>query len=214
MTILIGAPGSGKGTIAQKVQAALGVKHVSTGAILRAAVSNGTEAGKQAQGYIDRGELVPDAAMANLIGELLDQQPRGAHLLLDGYPRTIAQAELLVGITDKYGIDNVRVVCIELSEDVILKRLGGRRSCPQCGASFHVTTYAPKVEGICDHCGAKLVARPDDQPETIRHRLEIYEEKTAPLIDWYRSRGQLVCVDAQEGSAAVARKIIAMLSAD
>ena len=184
ITVLLGAPGAGKGTVAARIAPALNARHVSTGAMLREAVKAGTPAGLSAKAYMDKGELVPDQVLADMIGELLAQAP------------TVARA-----------------LSVDVTPETVLERLGGRRTCPKCGEGYHVKSLPPKVEGICDKCGAALVVRDDDKPETIRHRLAVYEEKTAPLAAWYEKAGKLVHVDGTQDADAVARDALAVFGA-
>jgi adenylate kinase len=207
ITVLLGAPGAGKGTVAVRIAEPLGARHVSTGAMLRDAVKAGSPAGRTAKGYMDRGELVPDAVLADMIGELLAAAPRDARFILDGFPRNIPQAEVLDALAARHGARVSRVVCIDVPLEVALDRLGGRRVCPVCGANFHVRTLAPRRVGICDSCGAELVTRADDQPETIRNRLTVYDRQTAPLIAWYQAAGKLLRIDGSGDADTVAAAV-------
>ncbi len=213
ITVLLGAPGAGKGTVAARIAPALNARHVSTGAMLREAVKAGTPAGLSAKAYMDKGELVPDQVLADMIGELLAQAPADARFLLDGFPRNVAQAEILDDLAARHGTSVARAISIDVTPETVLERLGGRRACPKCGAGYHVKFMPPKKEGICDQCGAELVIRDDDKPETIRHRLAVYEEKTAPLAAWYDKAGKLVHVDGTQDADAVARDALAVFGA-
>lgn len=212
LTVLLGAPGAGKGTVAARVAAPLNARHVSTGAMLRDAVKSGTPAGLLAKGCMDRGELVPDAVLADMIGDLLAAAPKDARFLLDGFPRNVPQAETLEELALAHGARVDCAVSIEVPQEVVLDRLGGRRVCPACGANFHVRTLAPRREGICDSCGAALVVRDDDQPATIRKRLAVYEKQTAPLAAWYEKAGKLRRVDGSGDADAVAESVRRILA--
>ena len=212
ITVLLGAPGAGKGTVAARIAAPLNARHVSTGAMLREAVKAGTPAGLSAKKFMDAGELVPDEVLAAMIGELLDKAPADARFLLDGFPRNVAQAEILDDLAARHGATVARALSIDVTPETVLERLGGRRTCPKCGAGYHVRSLPPKKEGICDACGAALVIRDDDRPETIRHRLAVYEEKTAPLAAWYEKAGKLIHVDGTQDADAVARDALAVFA--
>jgi len=207
LTVLLGAPGAGKGTVAARIAGPLQARHVSTGAMLRDAVKAGTPAGLVAKGNMARGELVPDSVLADMIGELLAAAPADARFLLDGFPRNVPQAEILSELAPRHGAEVDCAVSIEVPQEIILDRLGGRRVCPACGANFHVRTLKPRREGICDSCGAELTVRADDQPDTIRKRLAVYEEQTAPLAAWYEQRGKLRRVDGSADADAVAETV-------
>lgn len=187
VVVLLGAPGVGKGTQAVRLVEEVGGVHVSTGDLLRAARRDGTELGRRAQRYMDAGELVPDRLILELVREHLADLPPEATVILDGFPRTIAQAtgleETLAGLGR--GVDVV--VLFEAPEEVLVRRLSGRRSCPACGAVYNVYYTPPASEGVCDRCGGTLVHRSDDEPETVRRRLQVYHEQTSPLIDYYRA---------------------------
>lgn len=185
VVILLGPPGVGKGTQAVRLADNVGWEHVSTGDLLRAARREGTELGKKAQGYMDAGELVPDSLILDLVRDHLKGIAPEAGILFDGFPRTTAQAEGLEGVLQSVHRRVDRVIVFEASEEELVKRLSGRRSCPDCGGVFNVHFTPPKVEDKCDRCGGALVQREDDKPETVRHRLEVYREQTEPLIAWY-----------------------------
>lgn len=188
--IFLGPPGVGKGTIAKRILNKLDAIQISTGDLLRDAIKNQTHLGVEAKGYMDAGDLVPDELVINLIKEKVKKQD---NFILDGVPRTIPQAEALDKVVK---ID--RVVSFEAPKEVIIQRLSGRRTCPKCGFIYHIKNIPPQVEGICDKCKVKLIQRDDDKPEAIKNRLKVYEEKTAPLIDYYEKKGKLVTVDAGE----------------
>lgn len=194
--IFLGAPGAGKGTQAERLQKEFGFVQISTGELLREAMRAGTELGKTVQGYVTRGELVPDDVVAAVLQERLAQGNTGKGVMLDGFPRTVRQAEILEEILKAHGWQLCGVLYLEASEEVVQQRLGGRRNCPQCGANYHIVTMPPKVEGRCDRCGAELVVRSDDTPEAIRKRLEVYREQTEPLVAFYNQRGLIERIDA------------------
>jgi adenylate kinase len=185
VVILLGPPGVGKGTQAVRLADAIDWEHVSTGDLLRAARREGTELGRKAQGYMDVGELVPDALILELVREHLGGVAPEAGILFDGFPRTTAQADGLGGVLEDVGRRVDAVVLFEAPDEELVNRLSGRRSCPDCGAVYNVHFSKPEVEGKCDRCGAKLVHRADDAPDTVRRRLKIYEKLTAPLIAYY-----------------------------
>ena len=191
--ILLGAPGAGKGTQAEILSKKLGIPTISTGNILRAAMKNGTPVGLKAKEYVESGRLVPDEVIVGIVKERLAEPDCAKGFILDGMPRTIPQAEAL----EAAGIDIDCALSIEVDDTVIIERMSGRRTCPDCGASFHVKANPPKVEGKCDNCGAALTIRKDDAPETVRERLDTYHKETEPLKAFYAERGKLKCVDNQ-----------------
>ena len=191
---LLGAPGAGKGTQSDILSRKLGVPTISTGNILRSAIHDGTSVGLAAKSYIDKGQLVPDDVIIEIVQERLAQSDCANGFILDGMPRTIPQAEALIA----HGIELDGVLSLEVSDEDIVERMAGRRVCPRCGATYHVRVNPPKQEGICDACGAALIVRADDAPETVRDRLHVYHEQTEPLKDFYKSRGLLKLVYGQE----------------
>ena len=205
--ILLGAPGAGKGTQAEILCKELKIPSISTGNILRAAIKDGTPTGIKAKSYIDAGQLVPDEVIIGIIDERLSQDDCKDGYILDGVPRTIAQAEAL----EKAGIKFDAVVSIEISEDEILRRMSGRRVCEACGSSYNVEAVPPRVEGICDNCGGKLIQRKDDTPETVRERLKVYHKETEPLVDFYAARGLLKPVEVADNKEGTFRKIVKAL---
>ena len=205
--ILLGAPGAGKGTYAEILKNKLDIPTISTGNILRAAVKNGTPIGLKAKEYIDHGQLVPDEVIIGIITERLQEADCAHGYILDGVPRTIAQAEAM----EAAGISFDAVVAIEISDEAIIKRMGGRRVCEVCGKSYHIVNIPPKVEGVCDTCGGKLVQRKDDKPETVKARLEIYHTETEPLKGFYEARGILKTVWDQRDVTETAQAILDVL---
>ena len=191
--ILLGAPGAGKGTQAEIISRELSIPTISTGNILRAAVKNETSVGLRAKVFMDAGALVPDDVIIGIMEERLAEPDCVNGYILDGMPRTIAQAEAL----ESAGIDIDVVISIEISDDEIEKRMTGRRTCAACGATFHIEHAPPKSEGVCDTCGGALTIRKDDEQETVRNRLRVYHEETEPLLDFYKSRGKLRPVENQ-----------------
>lgn len=191
--ILLGAPGAGKGTQAEIISKKLSIPTISTGNILRAAVKNGTPTGLKAKEYMDAGQLVPDEVIIGVINERLQAEDCKAGYILDGVPRTIAQAEAM----ENAGINFDAVVSIEVADADIEKRMTGRRTCLKCGATYHIVANPPKTEGICDNCGGELTQRKDDKPETVKSRLVTYHEQTEPLKDFYAVRNLLKVVDTQ-----------------
>jgi len=192
--ILLAAPGAGKGTQAEKLSEHFGIPSISTGAILRHNIQEGTELGKLAQTYIDGGNLIPDDVMIEVMKDRLSQDDCKKGFILDGFPRTLKQAEEL----DKSDIDIDAVINLNVPDDEIIERLSGRLECKECSSTFHKTHRKPKVEGVCDNCGGKLVTRADDTPETIKSRLEIYHSKTENLLHFYKEKGMLKTVEGKD----------------
>jgi adenylate kinase len=209
--ILLGPPGSGKGTQGETLREDLELPYYATGDILRAAVREGTELGQTAQEYMDRGDLVPDEVIVGVIAERIDKPEADDGFILDGFPRTVPQAEALDRRVDELGRSLTAAVLIEVSDEEVVRRLGGRRSCPN-GHIFHVEFDPPEKEGVCDVCGEELFVREDDKPEVIRHRLEQYAEKTAPLVDYYDERGLLERVNGDQPPDDVGENIRALLA--
>ena len=204
IVVFLGAPGAGKGTAAAAVAARTGARHVSTGAMLRDAVARGTPAGLEAKSYMEAGGLVPDEVLYRMIAELLAATPDPATLFFDGFPRNEAQAAKLEELAAANGAAVSSALLLDVSREALLERLGGRRVCPKCGAGYHVVSLPPKKEGVCDACGAELITRLDDQPATIAHRLEVYEQVTAPVVGWYERAGKLRRVDGSGSADEVA----------
>ena len=193
--ILLGAPGAGKGTQATRLADQYHIPHISTGDIFRANIKNGTELGNKAKTYMEQGLLVPDELVCDLVVDRVKQDDCANGYVLDGFPRTIPQAESLDGALKAMGQKVDYAVNVEVPDENIIRRMGGRRACLACGATYHVENIPPKKEGICDVCGAELVLRDDDKPETVKKRLDVYHEQTQPLIDYYTNAGVLVEVD-------------------
>lgn len=194
--VLFGPPGAGKGTQGERIAERLSVPTISTGALFRDNVAAGTPLGLVARDYMQKGMLVPDEVVVQLVKDRVSQPDCEKGFLLDGFPRTIKQAEILEVMMNEAGIELNGVLNFDVAESVLIERLSGRRVCPQCGATYHVTNVPPKQPDVCDQCGAKLVQRSDDTPESIRTRLREYQAKTAPVLQYYASRGLLRNVDA------------------
>jgi adenylate kinase len=207
--IIIGAPGSGKGTLAARVAREFGLRHLSTGDLLREAVARGTDIGRKAEDYMNRGALVPDEIMVELLREELETHGF-ENWILDGFPRTLHQVEMLEAMLAERETAMDRVFLIELDPEIIVKRLTNRRVCPSCNAIYNLESeeFRPKVDGTCDRCGADLIKRKDDEEETIRHRLDVYEKQTAPVIEYYRGIGVLEAVDGSGGADQTSAELI------
>lgn len=205
--IFLGAPGAGKGTQAEIVCDKLGIPAISTGNMLREAVKNGTPAGLAAKEKMDKGDLVPDDIVIGILKDRIAQPDCRKGFILDGFPRTVEQAEAL----EKMGVKIDKVIEISVPDEKIISRLSGRRVCEGCGASYHLEHKPTKTEGICDSCGAKVVQRVDDKPETVLSRLETYREKTAPLKGYYEGKGILKTVEGQDEIADTAKKTLAAI---
>ena len=209
--IMLGAPGAGKGTQADKICAKYNIPHISTGDIFRANIKNNTELGQKAKSYMDKGELVPDELVVDLVVDRIKADDCTNGYVLDGFPRTIPQAEALdaalAAINDKvdYAIN------VEVPDENIINRMSGRRACVACGATYHIVHIPTKVEGVCDKCGAELILRDDDKPETVKNRLNVYHEQTQPLIDYYTAKNVLHEVDGTKAMEDVFSSIVSML---
>ena len=208
--ILLGAPGAGKGTQAELLMEKLHIPGISTGNMLREAMKNGTAVGEKAKYYMDNGLLVPDDVIMDIVAERVVQPDCKNGFILDGVPRTLAQAEAL----QERGVQIDHVVSIEIDDSVIEGRMTGRRVCTKCGASYHIVANAPKVEGICDHCGSELMIRKDDAPETVRRRLEVYHEQTEVLKDFYAKLGLLRLVEGNQTIEGASKDILAAIGAN
>lgn len=209
--IMLGAPGAGKGTQADKICAKYNIPHISTGDIFRANIKNNTELGQKAKSYMDKGELVPDELVVDLVVDRIKADDCTNGYVLDGFPRTIPQAEALdaalAAINDKvdYAIN------VEVPDENIINRMSGRRACVACGATYHIVHIPTKVEGVCDKCGAELILRDDDKPETVKNRLNVYHEQTQPLIDYYTAKNVLHEVDGTKAMEGVFSSIVSIL---
>ena len=211
--VLLGPPGAGKGTQAAKVIEKYNVPHISTGDIFRANIKEGTELGKKAQGYINEGKLVPDELVVDLVTDRLQQDDCKDGFLLDGFPRTILQAEQLDEFLSKNGQKLDIVLNFKVRKDVLVERNSGRRVCKACGASFHVVNVPPKKEGICDRCGGELIQRKDDNRETVENRINVYESETAVLIGYYEKQGVLVDFDGEKSHEEVFADVVKAIEA-
>ncbi len=206
--VFLGPPGAGKGTQAKMLSQELGLLHISTGDILRSAVEKKTPLGVKAKEYMKRGELVPDDLIIALIEEVLPQQ---GGFVLDGFPRTVAQAKALDRLLDSKGMSLSAVILFDVPDDTVVERLSGRRICPRCGAVYHLRYNPPREDEICDRCGARLIQREDDREEVIRKRLSVYREQTAPLVEYYSERDILVKLDASRPIEEIHRRLLEIL---
>lgn len=209
--IMLGAPGAGKGTQAKMIADKYGVPHISTGDIFRANIKNGTELGMEAKKYMDQGLLVPDELTVRILLDRVAQDDCKNGYVLDGFPRTIPQAEVLDSELTKLGDHIDYAINVDVPDESIVKRMSGRRACLTCGATYHIEHVPPKKEGICDVCGSELVLRDDDKPETVKNRLNVYHEQTQPLIDFYTEKGVLKTVDGTVPMEEVFAAITAIL---
>ena len=207
--ILLGAPGAGKGTQAEIICETLGIPAISTGNIIREALKSGTEMGLKAKSFMDAGKLVPDEVVIGIIKDRLAQDDCKNGFILDGFPRTIPQAEAL----DKMGVAIDKVIDIEVADEAIVRRMSGRRVCEACGASYHLLYKKPEVEGVCGKCGGTLIQRKDDHPDTVNERLKVYHEQTEPLKAYYSAQGKLSVVEGQEEVADTTKLTLAALKA-
>ena len=205
--IIMGAPGAGKGTQAEILSEKLGIPTISTGNILRAAVRDGTPVGRKAKALIEAGSLVSDDVIIGILNERLGHEDCANGYILDGVPRTLAQADML----HAEGVEVDAVIDIDVSDGAIEKRMTGRRTCSGCSATYHVSFNPPATEGVCDHCGGRLTIRKDDLPETVRHRLEVYHTETEPLLDYYEREGKLLRVNGEQSLEATTASILAAL---
>lgn len=210
--ILLGPPGSGKGTQGERLQADFRLPYYATGDILRAAVRDGTDLGREAKEFMDRGDLVPDEVIIGVIAERIESPEAADGFILDGFPRTTAQAEALDEAMDRLGRELTAAILIEVSDEEVVRRLSGRRTCVKGGHIFHVDFDPPKKEGVCDICGGQLVVRDDDKPDVVRHRVEEYHSKTEPLVSYYEEKGILRRVDGDHPPEEVSDRIRALLA--
>ncbi len=209
--IMLGAPGAGKGTQAKMIAEKYGIPHVSTGDIFRANIKNGTQLGMEAKQYMDQGLLVPDELTVKILLDRVANEDCKNGYVLDGFPRTIPQAEVLDKALSKLGDQIDYAVNVDVPDENIVKRMGGRRACLSCGATYHIEHVPPKSEGICDSCGQELVLRDDDKPETVQNRLNVYHEQTQPLIEFYSAKGVLKTVDGTMDMKDVFEAIVSIL---
>ena len=209
--IMLGAPGAGKGTQAKMIAEKYGIPHVSTGDIFRANIKNGTELGKEAKKYMDQGLLVPDELTVKILLDRVAQPDCEKGYVLDGFPRTIPQAEVLDKALSELGDAIDYAINVDVPDENIVKRMSGRRACVTCGATYHIEHVPPKKEGICDKCGAELILRDDDKPETVLNRLKVYHEQTQPLIEFYTAKGVLKTVDGTVDMQDVFNAIVSIL---
>jgi adenylate kinase len=210
--ILLGPPGSGKGTQAKRIEQSRGICHLATGDMLRAATASGSELGKRVKGIMDSGQLVPDGIMIDMIAARIGEPDCRAGFVLDGFPRTVPQAQALDDMLARRGLGLDRAILIKVDEAVLIDRLAGRFSCAGCGASYHERYHRPQIEGECDVCGGgEFVHRPDDRPEAVHARFEVYRRQTAPILPYYRDRGILHCVKGMSGIDEVTRQIETIL---
>lgn len=211
--IMLGAPGAGKGTQAKKIAEKYGIPHISTGDIFRANIKGGTELGMKAKSYMDQGQLVPDDVTIDMLLDRISEADCQNGYVLDGFPRTIPQAESLTKALEERGEKMDFAVNVDVPDESIVTRMGGRRACLKCGATYHVMFNPPKAEGVCDVCKEALVLRDDDKPETVQKRLSVYHDQTQPLIEYYKGQGILVTVDGTKELNEVFKDIVAVLGA-
>ena len=211
--VMLGAPGAGKGTQAKKIAGKYGIPHVSTGDIFRANIKNGTKLGMQAKAYMDAGNLVPDEITIGMLLDRIHQEDCEKGYVLDGFPRTIPQAESLTAALKERGESIDYAIDVDVPDENIIRRMSGRRACLSCGATYHIVYNAPKKEGVCDQCGEPLVLRDDDKPETVQNRLNVYHRQTQPLIDYYKKEGVLAQVDGTRDMEQVFQDIVKILGA-
>ena len=211
--VMLGAPGAGKGTQAQRIAEKYGIPHISTGDIFRSNIKAGTELGKKAKSFIDQGLLVPDEVTIGMLLDRIHEVDCENGYILDGFPRTIPQAESLTAALEENGEAIDFALDVEVPDANIVNRMAGRRACLKCGATYHTEFAAPKKEGICDKCGSELVLRDDDKPETVQKRLEVYHEQTHPLIDYYKKKGVLHAIDGTLSMETVFKNIVDILGA-
>ena len=210
--VMLGAPGAGKGTQAIKIADKYDIPHISTGDIFRANIKGGTELGQKAKSYIDKGELVPDEVTIGMLLDRIAQDDCKNGYVLDGFPRTIPQAESLTEALKSQGDRIDFALNIDVPDEAIIKRMSGRRACPKCGATYHIVYAAPKTENICDKCGTELIIRSDDKPETVKDRLNVYHQQTEPLIAYYKTAGVLREVAGTQELPKVFEDVVAILS--
>ncbi len=211
--IMLGAPGAGKGTQAKQIAGKYNIPHISTGDIFRANIKNNTELGQKAKTYMDQGLLVPDELTCDLVVDRIQQEDCVNGFVLDGFPRTIPQAEALENALAKLNESMDFAIDVDVPDENIVNRMSGRRACLKCGATYHIVSIPPKKEGVCDNCGSELVIRDDDKPETVQKRLNVYHEQTQPLIDFYSKKGILKSVDGTQPMDKVFEDIVNIVGA-
>jgi adenylate kinase len=211
--ILLGLPGVGKGTQAKKLEAALDIPHIATGDIFREAIKNGTPLGKKAESFIEAGELVPDEVTIGIVKERLGKSDCENGFILDGFPRTLKQAEALDNILNEQNRELDLAIYLTAEKEILVERLSGRRVCEDCGATYHIKNNPPKKEGVCDECGGRLIQRSDDTEETVEKRIEVNKEKTAKLVDFYRNKGILKEVQSTGGIENVHQRLLKLIEA-
>jgi len=209
--IMLGAPGAGKGTQAKMIADKYKLPHISTGDIFRANIKAGTDLGKEAKGYMDKGQLVPDELTVQILLDRVSKDDCQKGYILDGFPRTIPQAEVLEKELLKRNEKIDYAINVEISDEIIIKRMAGRRACLNCGATYNITSLPPKAEGICDRCGNELVQRDDDKEETVKDRLTVYQKQTKPLIAYYNERNVLKSIDGSHPAVETFKEIIAII---
>ncbi len=209
--VMLGAPGAGKGTQARMISEKFGIPQISTGDIFRANIRDNTELGQRAKSYMDQGLLVPDQVTCDLVVDRISKDDCAEGYILDGFPRTIPQAEALTKALEKTGSRIDFAIDVEVPDDHIVERMSGRRACPQCGETFHILYRKPVKDGICDHCGNELILRDDDHPDTVQKRLDVYHSQTQPLIEYYREQGVLHSIDGTREMDTVFADICAVL---
>lgn len=209
--VLLGPPGAGKGTQGEMLSQDLGIPQIATGDILRKAVAEGSDLGKQAQSYMDAGDLVPDGIMVGIIRQRLQDPDAQNGYILDGFPRTVAQAEALDEMLSDIGQGLDAVIHIDVDKETLVKRLSGRLICRDCGATYHAEFNPPERSGVCDKCGGELYQREDDQEETVRSRLDVFQERTQPLVDYYKQQGVYTAIDGDRAPAEVREEILKTL---
>jgi len=209
--VLLGPPGCGKGTQAAKISVRYDIKHISTGNILRANIADGTELGKAAKAFMDKGQLVPDELVCQLVADAVSKDDCANGFLLDGFPRTISQAETFDALMKEKGMSLDAAIDIRVRDELLISRITGRRVCKDCGRPYHIKSMPPKVAGVCDSCGGELIQRADDTEETVKNRLKVYYDQTSPLIEYYSRDGRLSPVDGEQDPDRVFDAICALL---